>query len=120
MIDRAHALPLVAQARQLGISRDSIYYLPRAVIKRMGLEAIYRRPNTSKPVPGHKIYPYLLRKLAVTRPNQVWATDITYSPMARGLVYLVPIVDWFTRRVLAWPVSISLDVAFCIEALEEA
>ncbi len=90
------------------------------LMKRMGLEAIYRRPNTSKPAPGHKIYPYLLRKLAVTRPNQVWATDITYIPMARGFVYLVAIVDWFTRRVLAWRVSISLDTAFCIEALEEA
>ena len=90
------------------------------LMKRMGLEAIYRRPNTSKPATGHKIYPYLLRKLAVTRPNQVWATDITYVPMARGFVYLVAIVDWFTRRVLAWRVSISMDVAFCIEALEEA
>ena len=108
------------------------------LMKRMGLEAIYRRPNTSKPVPGHKVYPYLLRKLAVTRPNQVWAepakapamrsivgkqaegTDITYVPMARGFVYLVAIVDWFTRRVLAWRVSISLDAEFCIEALEEA
>ena len=81
---------------------------------------IYRRPNTSKPAPGHKVYPYLLRKLAVTRPNQVWATDITYVPMARGFAYLVAIVDWFSRRVLAWRVSISLDAAFCIEALEEA
>ena len=90
------------------------------LMKRMGLEMLYRRPNTSKPAPGHKIYPYLLRKLAVTRPNQVWATDITYVPMARGFVYLVAIVDWFTRRVLAWRVSISLDAEFCIEALEEA
>ena len=73
-----------------------------------------------KPAPGHKVYPYLLRKLAVTRPNQVWATDITYVPMARGFVYLVAIGDWFTRRVLAWRVSISLDAGFCIEALEEA
>jgi len=90
------------------------------LMKRMRIEAIYRRPNTSKPAPGHKIYPYLLRKLAVTRPNQVWATDITYIPMARGFVYLVAIVDWLTRRVLAWRVSISLDAEFCIEALEEA
>ena len=146
MIDRDHALPLARQAQQLGISRGSIYYLPRPVtssdvaimrridelhllypfagsrmlrdllrqegvevgrlhvaslMKRMRIEAIYRRPNTSKPAPGHKIYPYLLRKLAVRRPNQVWATDITYVPMARGFVYLVAIVDWFTRRVLA-------------------
>ena len=165
MIDRGHALPLIAQARELRISRGSIYYLPRPVsdsdleimrridelhllypfagsrmlrdllrqegvkvgrlhvatlMKRMRIEAIYRRPNTSKPAPGHKIYPYLLRKLVVTRPNQVWATDITYVPMARGFVYLVAIIDWFTRRVLAWRVSISLDAGFCIEALEEA
>ena len=92
----------------------------RTLMKRMGLEAIYRHPNTSKPEPGHKIYPYLLRKLPVTRPNQVWATDITYIPMARGFVYLVAIVDWFSRRVLSWRLSITLEVDFCIEALEEA
>jgi len=147
MIDRLHTLPVTRQARELGISRGSVYYLPRPVpasdlaimrridelhmdfpfagsrmlrdllaaegvkvgrlhvatlMKKMGVEAIYRRPNTSKPEPGHKIYPYLLRKMAVTRPNQVWATDITYIPMARGFVYLVAIVDWFSRRVLAW------------------
>ena len=88
------------------------------LMKRMAIAAIYRRPNTSRRAPGHKIYPYLLRKLAVTRPNQVWATDITYVPMARGFVYLVAIVDWFSRRVLAWRVSITLEVDFCIEALE--
>ena len=165
MIDRAHALPVTRQARELGISRGSVYYLPRPVpasdlaimrridelhmdfpfagsrmlrdlleregvkvgrlhvatlMKKMGVEAIYRRPNTSKPEPGHKIYPYLLRKLAVTRPNQVWATDITYIPMARGFVYLIAIVDWFSRRVLAWRLSITLTTDFCIEALEEA
>ena len=76
-------------------------------MKRMGIEAIYRRPNTSKPAPGHKIYPYLLRKLPVTRPNQVWAMDITYIPMARGFVYLAAVVDWFSRRVLAWRLSIT-------------
>ena len=165
MIDRSHTLPVTRQAQQLGISRGSVYYLPRPVsaadlaimrridelhmaypfagsrmlrdllgregvkvgrlhvatlMKRMAIAAIYRRPNTSKPAPGHKIYPYLLRKLAVTRPNQVWATDITYIPMARGFVYLVAIVDWFSRRVLAWRVSITLEADFCIEALEEA
>ena len=78
-------------------------------MKRMGIEAIYRRPNTSKPAPGHKIYPYLLRKLPVTRPNQVWAMDITYIPMARGFVYLAAVVDWFSRRVLAWRLSITMD-----------
>ena len=71
------------------------------LMKRMGIEAIYRRPNTSKPAPGHKIYPYLLRKLAVIRPNQAWAMDITYIPMAKGFVYLVAVVDWFSRRVLS-------------------
>lgn len=90
------------------------------LMKRMGIEALYRKPNTSKPEPGHKVYPYLLRKLAVTRPNQVWAIDITYVPMARGFVYLVAVVDWFSRRVLAWRLSITMDVGFCIEAVEEA
>jgi putative transposase len=87
-------------------------------MKKMGVEAIYARP--SKPAPGHKIYPYLLRNLAVTRPNQVWAADITYVPMARGFVYLVAIVDWFSRKVLAWRLSITLSADFCVEALEEA
>jgi len=90
------------------------------MMKRMGIEAIYRRPSTSKPAPGHKIYPYLLRKLAVERPNQVWAMDITYIAMARGFVYLAAVVDWFSRRVLAWRVSITMEVAFCLEAVEEA
>ncbi len=90
------------------------------MMKRMGIEALYRRPNTSKPTPGHKIYPYLLRCVAVERPNQVWAMDITYIPMARGFVYLAAVVDWFSRRVLAWRVSITMEVAFCLEAVEEA
>ena len=90
------------------------------LMKKMGIEAIYRRPNTSKPAPGHKIYPYLLRKLAVTRPNQVWAMDLTYVPMARGFVYLCAVVDWFSRRVLSWRLSITMEAAFCIEAVEEA
>ena len=90
------------------------------LMKRMGIEAIYRKPNTSKPAPGHKVYPHLLRRLAVTRPNQVWAMDITYIPMARGFVYLAAVVDWFSRRVLSWRLSISMDVGFCIEAVEEA
>ncbi|EHW1956628.1 TPA: IS3-like element ISKpn11 family transposase [Klebsiella quasipneumoniae subsp. quasipneumoniae] len=90
------------------------------LMKKMGIEAIYRRPNTSKPAPGHKIYPYLLRKLAVTRPNQVWAMDITYVPMARGFVYLCAVVDWFSRRVLSWRLSITMEADFCIEAVEDA
>ena len=92
----------------------------KTLMKRMGIEAIYRRPNTSKPAPGHKIYPYLLRDLAVTRPNQAWAMDITYVPMAHGFVYLAAVVDWFSRRVLAWRLSITMETSFCIEALEEA
>jgi putative transposase len=165
MIDRSHALPLGRPARELGISRGSIYYLPKPVsatdlaimrridelhmefpfagsrmlrdlfrhegisigrqhvatlMKKMAIEAVYRRPNTSKPTPGHKIYPYLLRKLPIVRPNQVWATDISYIPVAKGFVYLVAIVDWFSRKVLAWRVSITMEADFCIEALEEA
>ena len=80
--------------------------------KRMGIEAIYRRPNTSKPEPGHKIFPYLLRKLPVTRPNQVCAMDLTYIPMARGFVYLAAVIDWFSRKVLSWRISITMDEAF--------
>jgi putative transposase len=91
-----------------------------ALMRRMGIEAIYRRPNTSKPAAGHKIYPYLLRGLKIDRPNQVWAMDITYIPMARGFVYLAAVLDWFTRRVLAWRVSITMEVDFCVEAVEEA
>jgi putative transposase len=165
MIDRSHDLPIAKQAKALGISRGSVYSLPRPVppadlammrridelhvnypfagsrmlrdllalegiktgrlhvatlMKRMAIEAIYRKPNTSKPAPGHKIYPYLLRNLPVTKPDQVWATDISYIPMQKGFVYLVAVVDWFSRRVLAWRVSISMEAEFCIEVLEEA
>ena len=90
------------------------------LMKRMGIEALYRRPRTTKPEPGHKIYPYLLRGVAITRPNQVWAMDITYIPMARGYVYLAVVLDWFSRRVLSWRVSITMEAAFCVETLEEA
>jgi len=90
------------------------------LMKRMGIEAIYRKPNTSKPAPGHKIYPYLLRNMQAVRPDQVWAMDITYIPMARGFVYLAAVVDWFSRRVLSHRVSITMEADFCIEALEEA
>jgi len=92
----------------------------RTLMRRMGIEALYRRPRTSQPAPDHKIYPYLLRDMAVTRSNQVWAADITYIPMARGFVYLVVVLDWFSRRALSWQVSITLEVDFCVEALEEA
>jgi putative transposase len=90
------------------------------LMRRMGIEAIYRRPNTSKPAPGHRIYPYLLRGLTIERPNQVWATDITYIPMARGFVYLAAVMDWFARRILAWRLSNTMEASFCIDAVEEA
>ena len=90
------------------------------LMRKMGIEAAYRKPNTSKPAPGHKIYPYLLRGLAIDRPNQVWATDITYIPMARGFVYLCAVMDWCTRRILAWRVSNTMEAEFCVETLEDA
>ena len=92
----------------------------KTLMRRMGIEALYRRPRTTKPEPGHKIYPYLLRGVQVTRPNQVWAMDITYITMARGFVYLAVVLDWFSRRVLSWRVSITMEAAFCVEALEDA
>jgi putative transposase len=92
----------------------------RTLMRRMAIETLYRKPNTSKPAPGHKIYPYLLRGLSITRPNQAWAMDITYIPMARGFVYLAAVIDWFSRRVLAWRLSITMDTSFCVEALDEA
>lgn len=92
----------------------------KTLMKRMGIEALYRRPRTSKPEPGHKIYPYLLRGMEIVRPNQVWAMDITYIPMARGYVYLAVVLDWFSRRVLSWRVSITMEAAFCVETLADA
>ena len=92
----------------------------RTLMRRMGIEALYRRPRTTKPAPGHKIYPYLLRGMEITRPNQVWAMDITYVPMARGFVYLAVVLDWFSRRVLSWRLSITMEASFCIDAIEDA
>ena len=92
----------------------------RRLMRLMGLEAIYRRPNTSKPAPGHRIYPYLLKGVEVNRVNQVWASDITYIPMARGFLYLVAIMDWHSRYMLAWKLSNTMDTDFCVAALEEA
>ena len=86
----------------------------------MGIEAIYPKPNLSKANPGHKIYPYLLRGLEIGEPNQVWASDITYIPMNKGFAYLTVIMDWFSRRILAWRLSNCMDSSFCVEALEEA
>ena len=92
----------------------------RRLMRIMGLKAIYRRPRTSKPAPGHKIYPYLLSGLKITRLNQVWAADITYIPMTRGFLYLIAIMDVYSRYVLSWRLSNTLDAGFCVEALEEA
>ena len=124
-IDELHLEYPFAGSRMLRdmLSREGIAIGRQRVarmMKRMGIEALYRKPNTSKPTPGHKIYPYLLRGLKVEHPNQVWATDITYIAMARGFVYLAAVVDWFTRRVLSHRVSITMEAGFCIEALEEA
>ncbi|MEH2548672.1 putative transposase [Bradyrhizobium sp. AZCC 2262] len=92
----------------------------KTLMRRMGIEALYRRPRTTKPEPGHKIHPYLLRGLAIERANQVWAMDITYIPMAHGFVYLAVVLDWFSRRVLSCRVSITMEAAFCVETLEDA
>jgi len=124
-IDELHLDYPFAGSRMLkGLLRQEGFRVGRlhvaTLMKRMGIQALYRRPNTSKPTPGHKIYPYLLRKLAVTRPNQVWAMDITYIPMARGFVYLVAVVDWLSRKVLAWRLSVTLETEPCLDALKEA
>ena len=92
----------------------------RPLMRTMGLQAIYRRPRTSKPALGHRVYQYLLGGMEITRPNQVWAADITYIPMARGFLYLVAIMDWYSRYVVAWSLSNTLDADFCVETLEEA
>ena len=120
-IDELHLAHPFAGSRMLrdllrgegvAIGRDRV----AGMMRRMGVAALYRRPNTSKPNPEHKIYPYLLRGLVIDRPNQVWAMDITYIPMARGFVYLAAVVDWFTRRILSWRVSTGMEVDFCLEA----
>ncbi len=90
------------------------------LMRTMGIQAVYPRPRTSIPGDGHKIYPYLLNGLKIDRPNQVWATDISYIPLAKGFMYLVAIIDWYSRKVLSWRVSNTLDTNFCIDALEEA
>jgi len=106
------------ELRDLGykVGRDHV----RTLMKRMGIEALYRKPRLSRPHSVHKIYPYLLRGLEIISANHVWAADITYLPMAKGFCYLVAIMDWASRRVLAWRLSNTLDVSFCTEALEEA
>ena len=92
----------------------------RRLMAKMGLTPIYQRPRTSDPHPQHRVYPYLLRKLVIDRPNQVWCADVTYIPLRRGFLYLVAIMDWATRKVLAWRLSNTMDAGFCVAALEEA
>jgi len=125
LIDRQYLVTPFYGARKIAVCLKSQNYSVnrkrvRRLLRLMGLTAIYRRPKTSKPAPGHKIYPYLLGGMKITRPNQVWAADITYIPMARGFLYLVAIIDWHSRYVLSWRLSNTLDAGFCVEALEEA
>jgi putative transposase len=103
-------------AWELDVNRKRVQRLMRL----MGIEAIYARRSTTRPAAGHKIYPYLLRNMAITRPDQVWSTDITYVPMRHGFLYLVAVMDWYSRFVLSWRLSNTLDGAFCLEALDEA
>src|SRR5580692_1966762 len=109
---------MVAALRQDGwiVNRKRV----RRLMRVMGLEAIYQKPNTSRQHPEHRVYPYLLRGLSIDRPSQVWCADITYIPMAKGFVYLVAVMDWYSRRVLAWRMSITMEADFCVEALQEA
>ncbi len=124
-IDELHMeYPFAGSRMMMGLLRQEGFTAGRLRVancmKRMGIQALCRRQNTSKPAPGHKVFPYLLRKLAVTRPNQVWAMDITYIPMACGFVYLVAVLDWFSRKVLAWRLSTTLETGPCVDALEDA
>lgn len=124
-IDRLHLEYPFAGARMLrDLLRQEGYQVGRkrvaTLMQRMGIEALYRKPRTTQPHPGHRVYPYLLRGMNICRSNQVWAMDITYIPMARGFVYLTAVVDWFSRRVLSWKLSVTMDVHFCLEAVEEA
>jgi putative transposase len=124
-LDELHLEYPFAGSRMLrGLLRGEGIAVGRArvttMMRRMGIEALYRRPCTSKPADGHKVFPYLLRGLSIQRPNHVWAMDITYIPMARGFVYLAAVIDWFSRRVLSWRVSISLEADFCLDAVDEA
>lgn len=125
LIDEIHLrLPFYGSRRIRDELEDQGHWVNRKRVQRlmrqMGLRALYPKPRTSRPGQGHKIYPYLLQGLSIERPNQVWATDICYIPMAKGFMYLVAIMDWATRRVLSWRVSNTMDSEFCVEALEEA
>jgi len=125
LIDRQYLVTPFYGARKFAVwLKSQSYSVNRKRVRRlmrlMGLKTIYWRPGTSKLAPGHKIYPYLLNGMKITRPNQVWAADITYIPMARGFLYLVAIIDWHSRYVLSWRLSNTLEAGFCIDALEEA
>jgi putative transposase len=125
LIDRQYLrTPFYGSRRMTAWLHTQGHHVNRKRVQRlmglMGLEAIYQRPHTSRPAPKHRTYPYLLRGLVIERVNQVWAADITYIPMARGFLYLVAVMDWMSRYVLAWRLSNVLDASFCIEALEEA
>ena len=124
-IDRLHLeLPFAGSRMLRDLLRQEGSRIGRkkvaTLMKRMGLEALYRKPRTTRRHPKHTIYPYLLRKLPVTRSNQVWAMDITYIPMARGFIYLAAVLDWYSRRVLSWKLSTTMDMHFCVDAVEEA
>jgi putative transposase len=118
------ASPFYGSRRMVAVLRREGWEVNRKRVRRlmrvMGLEAIYQKPTTSAAHPQHKVYPYLLRGLAIERANQVWCADITYIPMAKGFVYLVAVMDWFSRRVLSWRLSIGMETGFCIEAVAEA
>jgi putative transposase len=118
------ATPFYGSRRMVAALRREGWTVNRKRVRRlmrvMRIEAIYQKPNTSRRHPDHVVYPYLLRGLVIDRPNQVWCADITYIPMAKGFVYLVVIMDWFSRRVLAWRLSTGMDTGFCVEALQEA
>ena len=125
LIDQVHmGRPFLGVRRITDALRDAGYRInpkrTHRLMQKMGIQALGPKPNTSKRHAKHKIYPYLLRNLTVDRPNQVWASDITYIPMARGFVYLKVIMDWYSRKVLSWRLSNSMDTSFCIDALEEA
>ena len=115
-IDGSRRMTAMLKAEGLPVNRKRVQRLMR----KMGIAALGPKPNTTKPAPGHKIYPYLLRNMTIDRPNQVWAADITYLPIGRGFLYLVAIIDWASRAVLAWRLSNTMDVSFCVAALDEA
>lgn len=125
LIDEEHLRTPVYGSRRMTIYLNRLGHpvnrkRVQRLMRQMGLQAVYPRPRTSRPGEGHRIYPYLLRGRVINRPNQVWAADVTYLPMARGFMYLVVIMDWHSRRVLAWRISNTLDTDFCVDALEDA